>query len=186
MHTKIPTIEMLSKESQALYDAVNDERDLPCVLISTSYLDQCLVSLLERFFIQSNTAKNVLDSRKGSLGIFSVRVDLCYCLGLISKGLLQNLRTVGEIRNRFAHSYLSLSFNDPEVVKLCLQLNFPKVAGGKRIEGDTGNSYDIDDPWKGFAEPKLRFTICVALMANRLLSTGRSMKRRPKQDNGWT
>jgi len=185
MHTKIPAIEKLSEESQALYDAVNDERDLPCVLISTSFLDHCLVSLLERFFIQSDNTKKVLDPRSGSLGTFSARVDMSYCLGLISKGLFQNLHKVGRIRNKFAHSYLSKTFTDPEVVYLCEKLTFPKVAGGKRVECNTGNSYDIDNPWERFTEPKLKFTICVVLMANSLLSIGHSMERRPKQHNGW-
>jgi len=65
---KIPAIETLSKESQLLYDAVNEEPALPCVLISTSFLDQCLASLLERFFIKSRTAQSMLDATKGFWG----------------------------------------------------------------------------------------------------------------------
>lgn len=183
MPTKIPSIETLSAESQALYDAVNDERDLPCVLISTSFLGQCLGSLLERFFINSNTAKSLLDSRSGPLGTFFARADLCYSLGMIPKALYQNLRRVGEIRNRFAHSYLSLSFDDPSVVQLCEALTLPKVVG-TRVEGDTGKSYQDDDPFAQFTHPRMRFTICVVLMANRLLLTGLSTERRAKQEKG--
>lgn len=177
-------IEALSKESQALYDAVNNEDDLPCVLISTSFLDQCLASLLERFIIKGNTSKNLLDPRGGTLGTFTARVDLCYCLGLIPKGLFQNLRTVSEIRNRFAHSYLSLSFESPEVAQLCESFTFPKTIG-KRFEGDTGKTYDLDDPFAQFTHPRPRFTIAVVLMASRLLLTGLSTERRPKKEKGW-
>lgn len=84
---KISAIENSSKQSKALYDAVNNEPDLPCVLISTSFLDQCLTSLLERFFIRSNIAKNMLDAGRGVLGSFSSRADLSYCLNLIPKTL---------------------------------------------------------------------------------------------------
>ena len=180
MAAKIPTIETLSKESQALYDAVNDESDLPCVLISTSFLDQCVASLLERFFINSSTAKSLLDPRGGALGTFSSRADLCYCLGLF-----QNLRIVGEIRNQFAHSYLSLSFDDPKVTELCGSLTLRKIAGGKRVDGD-GNVRDLEDPWAEFAHPRSRFTICVIMMAERLILTGLSTNRRPKKEQGWS
>lgn len=185
MATKIPAIETLSRESQGLYDAVNDERDLPCVLISTSFLDQCLASMLERFFINSSTAKSMLDPRGGSLGTFLARADLCYCLGLIPKGLFQNLRTVGEIRNLFAHSYLSLSFDDSKVATLCESLTFPNLAARIRVGGDTGQSHDIDDPWAQYTHPKSKFTVCVALMASRLLLAGLSTERRPRQEKGW-
>jgi DNA-binding MltR family transcriptional regulator len=177
MAQKIPGIEQLSQESQALYDAVNEEPDLPCVLISTSYLDQCLASLLERHFISGKTAKRLLDPRGGPIGTFSVRADICYCLGIISKDLYNNLRTVAEIRNRFAHSYLSISFDDSEVAILCEQLTFPEVALSKRTEGDTGDTYDVENPFERFKGPRVKFTVNAVLMANRLLLIGLGLKK---------
>ena len=174
MAKKIREIQTLSKESRVLYDVVNNESDLPCVLITTSFLDQCLASILERFFINGNTAESVLDPLRGCLGSFAARADLCYCLGLIPKGLFRNLRTVGEIRNRFAHSYLSLTFDDPEVAHLCESLLFPKVT-----------PESIKDPWAKFKHPREKFTMCVVIMANRLMLTGLSTKRRPKEEKGW-
>ncbi len=171
MNKKIPLIETLSKESKALYDAVNGEDDLPCVLISTSFLDQCLASLLERSFIKGSTARRLLDPRGGPLGNISARADICYCFDLIPKELYQNLRTVTEIRNRFAHSYLSLSFGDSEITRLCKTLTFPK-ATAKRVEVVTGESYNIEDPFARFNTPRDRFAISVVLMANRLLLIG--------------
>jgi len=87
MNAKIPKLEDLSQESQALYDVLNDESDLACVLIATSYLDQTLASLLERYFVEGNTSQRLLDPRGGVLGTFASRADLSYCLGLIPKGL---------------------------------------------------------------------------------------------------
>ncbi len=184
MAAKIPAIETLSAESQALYDAVNDERDLPCVLISASFIDQCLASLLERFFINSSMAQSLLNPGCGSVGTFSARADLCYCLGLIPKGLFHNLQTLGKIRNKFAHSYLSLSFADCEVAKWCESLTFP-IASGKRVDCETGTSHDIQDPWAKFTHPKTKFTVCVVMMANRLMLTGLSTEHCPRQEQGW-
>ena len=112
MMDKILKIEELSQETQALYDVLNNEMDMACILIATSYLDQILASLLEQYFVKSNTARNLLDSRGGVLGTFASRAGLSYCLGLIPKGLYQNLRVVGEIRNRLAHNYLLLDFTE--------------------------------------------------------------------------
>lgn len=178
MAKKIFEVEQLSKESQALLDAVNEEPDLPCVLISTSYLDQCLASLLEQHFIKGKTAIRLLDPRGGPIGNFSVRADLCYCLELIPKDLYQNLKTVAEIRNRFAHSHLSISFGNSEVTRICEKLSFPKVAQAKRIEGDTGATYNVKDPFEQrYKEPRAKFTINAVLMASRLILIGMSLKK---------
>ena len=177
MVRKIPEIEQLSEETQALFKAVNEEPDLPCVLISTSYLDQCLASILKRHFIKGNTANRLLDPRGGPIGSFFIRADICYCLNLIPKGLYENLRTVAEIRNRFAHSYLSVSFKDSEVIKLCDKLSFPEVALSKRIEGNTGEIQDIENPFDHFKEPRSKFTLNAVLMAERLIIIGLGMKK---------
>ena len=133
--------------------------------------------MLKRHFIKGKTANRLIDPGGGPIGSFFVRADLCYCLNLISKGLYENLRTVAEIRNRFAHSYLSVSFKDSEVIKLCEKLSFPEVAVSKRIEGNTGEIQDIENPFDRFKEPRLKFTINAILMAERLLLTGIGMKK---------
>jgi DNA-binding MltR family transcriptional regulator len=177
MRRKIPGIEKLNEESQALYRAINEEPDLPCVLIATSYLDQCLASLLERYFRKVDTAQEILDPiKKGILGAFSARADLCYCLGISTKELHQNLRTVARIRNRFAHSYLSISFKDAEVGELCKKLKLPEVLAATRVEGDTGKSYDVKDPFAKFSAPRDRFSICTILMASSLWLIGLNLR----------
>lgn len=174
--TKIPEIEKLREESKALYDAVNEEPDLPCVLISTSYIDQCLASLLKQSFTEGDTANRLLDSR-GILGTFMARADLCYCLKIITKELYNNLRKIAEIRNIFAHNYLSTSFDDPKVKKLCEEITFPVVAAATYFNGETGKSYDNKNPFTKFNDPRSRFTINAVLIANRLLLAGLSLKK---------
>ncbi|SRR6266568_3431727 len=104
----IPEVETLSDESQYLCAILNNESDLACVLIATSYLNNALACLLKRYFIESNLVSKLLDSPRGAISTFATRADLAYCLGLIPKGLYQNLETVGKIRNVFAHSYVNL------------------------------------------------------------------------------
>lgn len=182
---QIPAVETLSEQSKALCEVINNEPDLACVLISTSFLDQCLASLLEKYFIESsNTVQKLLDARGGTLGTFSSRSDLSYCLGLISKSLYQNLKIVGEIRNTFAHSHLNLSFGDADVAKLVNSLTFPSVLATVRIEN--GNAHHNSDPFGRFKEPRARFSVIIVLMVNRVLGTGLSTEHRPKQKENWS
>jgi DNA-binding MltR family transcriptional regulator len=179
---KISPIEELCEESQALFEVMYEEPDMACVLIATSYLEQTLASLLERFFIRSDTAKKLLDSRGGALGNFQSRSDVSYCLGLIPKSLYRNLCVVGEIRNKFAHSYLSLNLDDPEIVPMIESLTFPIF---KEVVTAEGREYNQDFLTSRVTAPREKFKLIVVMMVNRLLLTGLSVKRRCRQSKGW-
>lgn len=171
-----PEIETLSQHTRALAKVINHEPDMACVLITGSFIDQCLASLLRRFFVKSNTADNLLSFR-GDLGAFSSRVNMCYGLGLITKGMRQNLETVGEIRNLFGHTHLSLDFTDPSIKALCDKLTSPKI---HEVIGGEG-----DDPFGRIKGPRNRFSTITFLLANRLLLTGLATKHRDRLDKGW-
>src|SRR5262245_53742703 len=119
--------EKLSEESASLYKAMNDESPLPCALIGGAFLEKAITSLLSKFFVNCETAKTILGDH-GFLGEFSRCAHLAYCLGLISKGALTNLKTIGKIRNLFAHSHKPLDFEDAEIKNLCANLLLAKVA----------------------------------------------------------
>ena|SRR6266851_710595 len=74
----IPEVEQLSEESKHLYDVLNNESDLACVLIASSYLDYALASLLKRHLIKSGLVKKLLDSPRGAISTFAARSDLAY------------------------------------------------------------------------------------------------------------
>src|SRR5262249_37204093 len=62
----------------------------------------------------------------GALSEFGTRADLCYAMRLIEESLFQDLRSIAEIRNRVAHTHLTLDFSAPEIAKLCRAFNFLK------------------------------------------------------------
>ena len=175
-----PTIEQLGSESKEFYELLSTEADFPCVVVSLSFIDQCLASLLHTFFIDGSTADRLLDHR-GALGAFIARVDLSYCLGLITKELFQNLHVLGEIRNVFAHSRFKLSFDSPEIKHLCGLLTFPK-AKGLIVNTDTGESRQTTDwPQLFYDTPRRRFILIVTLVANQLLVEGSSGRKRVRK-----
>jgi DNA-binding MltR family transcriptional regulator len=181
MGTKIPTIENLSEQSTMLLKSMYSEPDMACVLIGTGYLDQALASLLQRFFVNSNIADKMLNPIGGALGTFQSRADISYCLGLIPKSLYKNLCTLGEIRNKFAHSYLALSLDDPEIAELVRSLTFPIF---KEVVTSEGRKYNQDYLSSQITHPQQKFKFVVTLMANRLLLDGFSVEHRQRK-SGW-
>jgi len=178
-----PPFETLSAEAQALYDAVNNEPDLPCVLIVSSFLDQCLASLLTHFLIEDRVSQGLVS---GALGRMRVRAEMAYALGLIPASLMKNLTTVAEIRNEFAHSYLTRSFEEARIKDLCNELAYPAIANSVRVDGQTGEVTSPADPWERFFSPRSRFTIASVMMASRLMLTGLGVERRAEQVKGWS
>jgi DNA-binding MltR family transcriptional regulator len=163
---RIP-IEQLSEQTAKLYEVLNEEKDLAVILIGTGFVDACLKSLLEAQFLDGSTSERLLQP-SGAVGGFRVRADLCYVLGLITKSEHKNLVTLGEIRNRVAHHHLDIDFSDAvieaDVASLTVHLKgyLADVAG------------------------RTRFTLCVVLLANRLILNtlqlnGRGEKTRKKE-----
>ena len=140
-----------------------------------------------QLFLLTAELQKALLRYDGPLGGFVTRTDLAYSLGLIPKGVLQNLRTLAEIRNQFAHSYLSLTFDDADVAALCFQLTLLRMYTKKR-HSETGKETLVHQPWnESFRNvPRLRYVIVASLLAMHLLDAGRTVERRIKDETGWT
>lgn len=105
-------------------DAVlTDGTDLAIALIASSFLDECLRTLLWVSFRDGDRSVAQLRSGRGVLGTYGARLDLAYSLRLIEKAELINLRTVGEIRNAFAHSFTEGAFDHEPIASLCMNLD---------------------------------------------------------------
>lgn len=115
-------LENLSKDTQKVYDVLNESSDIACVLIGTSYLAELIASAIKVAFIDSSISEKLLDPQRGAVGGFVTRSDLAYCLGLINKNIYQDLIKIAEIRNMFAHKHLALNFGVETIRKKCEEL----------------------------------------------------------------
>lgn len=167
-------IEQLSSDTQAVFDVLNEEPDLACVLIGTNFLDQIVASLLKQKFIRSSVADKILNPTGGALGTFSARSDLVYCLGFIEKKQYQDLCQIAEIRNRFAHGHLLLSFGDPRIRKLCNQLTSWEVL---LQEEEQEMAEDPTDQMLK-TEARNKFNLSVVILGNRLLIKAIGLKNK--------
>jgi DNA-binding MltR family transcriptional regulator len=117
---KATTFEQLLADQQHLSHVFNTESDLVCAMVGAAFIDDLLVSLLKaKLLPNSDIVEKLLN---GSLGSFSARADITYCLQLIQKNEYQDILLIGEIRNVFAHSRLELNFNDKEIQNKCHRL----------------------------------------------------------------
>jgi DNA-binding MltR family transcriptional regulator len=170
---KIPILQDLSSDSQKMFNILNEESDLACVLIGTSFLDQCLASMLERYFIEDKDISDSMfnPSNNGALSTFSSRNNLAYLLGLINEYIHKDLRTIGKIRNFFAHAHFEITFEDGQIQVLCNKLDYinklEKRLGKEFLSSCYNNSRNI-------------FTTTVALISQQLLLLGLSIKRKEK------
>lgn len=168
------SIETLSSDTKRLFDVLNEESDLACVLIGVSFLDETVRSMLSRFLVDGNTTKRLLDPQQGAIGEFSVRFQLAYCLGIVKKTYVSDLTTLAEIRNLFAHNHLGVTFENKEIQQKCRTLKTPKMLPSvQRAEENFKGTYSDKDRYN---DARNRFTITVAMLSNFLLVEGLGIK----------
>lgn len=97
------------------------EDELQCAILGASFLDHCLGSLLQEFFVESDITTQLLKPGR-ALGDLSARNRTAYVSGLIPKTLFQNIERIATIRNGFAHKLFAASFADEEIIALCKEL----------------------------------------------------------------
>ena len=165
---KIVPIKDLSDDTKELYGVLNEENDLPLILISTSYIDACLASILERKLIKSSITQKLLGPN-GPIGGISVRADLSYSLGVIEKSLYQDLLIIMRIRNEVAHHHIGLNFNEPYISELCNELNYLTTV----YPDDSNMPQEFLESLK---EARNRFTMTVVIISQKLLLIGKTTK----------
>jgi DNA-binding MltR family transcriptional regulator len=173
---------VLSADTQKVFDVLNDGSDLACVLIGTSFLDECLRSLLRGRFVDATAAEDLLNPSNGALGTLAARREVAYCLGLISGKQMEDIRTVGKIRNAFAHSHLAMAFADRSVMDLAGKLESCDLLK------PTGLLVEVESPTpeQKRVNARRRFVVTVVLLGQYLLVSGHTVrhaaqKGRPKQ-----
>jgi len=178
--------DQLSEEGNFLFKVVNEEPDLPCALIVTAFLERALTSLLGKFFVEGNTSKTML-AENGLLGEFAKCTDVAYCLGLISSGMLGNLKLIGRIRNLFAHSHQLLTFEHSEVKPMCLALTYPPMVGGVSLDTkNPGQPPTLEGFFAQFGDnPRIKFVLISIFLFQRLISDTISVEPRQKKEDGW-
>lgn len=102
-----------------------DERVI--AILGGTFLDNILEHTLMNFMVDDEKEKKKLLGVDRAMGTFSSRVTSAYCLGLICTTVRDDLRTVGKIRNHFAHQ-LQASFDLEPIRGWCLLLRWHEIS----------------------------------------------------------
>jgi DNA-binding MltR family transcriptional regulator len=154
------SIEALSEDMKELLFVMNEESDLAAVLVGTSYLDQCLGTLIKRKLGTTPLTLKLLGPEKGSLGELQSRAEIVHSLGLIARPIHDDLIKIAEIRNHFAGGDLMASFADQKVNELCEGLVLIRLFDQTWFEAN-GKATD--------KSARSRFIATVAFICQRLL-----------------
>jgi DNA-binding MltR family transcriptional regulator len=84
-----------------------------------------LHEILSGYLISDESKVKTLFEGTMPLATFSAKIELTYCLGLISSDEYNNIKIVKSIRNDFAHRLSNLSFGIPPTQDRCSSLKLP-------------------------------------------------------------
>lgn len=121
---RLPGIDQLETDARELMDVLERESDLATVLISASYLDVAVASVLRKVFCDDQISEKLIESPSAALGGFSARTSLAYAIGLIRPEVRDDLLTIAKIRNKIAHSHLRLGFDESSIRDLVVNLRY--------------------------------------------------------------
>ncbi len=88
--------------------------------------------------ISEAESKELFDGLGAPLGSFSSRIVMASALGITSREETEDLDTIRNIRNAFAHSAIHMTFESEEVKGLCLALHALKDFGIEGLEDVIG------------------------------------------------
>lgn len=101
----------------------NEGDDRAIVIIGAAFLETILEHILIEFLPEDEKEVDILLQYDKPLGTYANKVRMIYCLGLMEKIIMEDLKLVGKIRNKFAHN-LSASFEDNDIKSWCMSLKW--------------------------------------------------------------
>lgn len=104
---------------------LENSSDRGIALVCGSIIDQLLNELLKSFFIKCDNIDKDLFKGNGVLATFDSKIKMSYYLGLISKKEMDNIIYLQRIRNKFAHQFVDISFENNDIVNVCTHFKIP-------------------------------------------------------------
>ena len=114
-----------------LTSELTKESDRALAVIAAAYLDHLLEILIANEFKLASDAErdNLFKFPAGMLHSFAFKTRFAHMTGLITNDQKQDLNTIRDIRNGFAHELIGMSFDTKEIAKSCNKLVLAQVGG---------------------------------------------------------
>ena len=108
--------------------ALAEESDrAAAILAAANFEDRLRDAIMTRFVALNRRDEAEIFKPYGPLATFKAKVDIAFALGLYDRKTKKHLHTVGEIRNKFAHSPEPMEFDHEKVAAKCRKLDTKAV-----------------------------------------------------------
>ena len=108
--------------------ALAEESDrAAAILAAANFEDRLRDAIMTSFVALNRRDEKEMFKPYGPLSTFKAKVDIAFALGLYDRKTKKNLHTVGEIRNKFAHSPEPMGFDHEKVAAKCRKLDTKAV-----------------------------------------------------------
>ena len=122
------SIERAIKRAWDYQTALAEESDrAAAILAAANFEDRLRAAIMTRFVTLDSRDEDGIFKPYGPLSTFKAKVDIAFALGLYDCKTRKGLHTVGEIRNRFAHSSEPMKFDHEKVAAKCRKLDTKAV-----------------------------------------------------------
>jgi hypothetical protein len=102
---------------------LEEQSDRGAAIVAASILENHLeVAIQHRLMEIPASIEGNLWGPRGHLSGFQAKIDLGLALGLLTKEGHRDLDIIRQVRNRFAHTPIALTFGDPKIKQLCSRL----------------------------------------------------------------
>jgi hypothetical protein len=132
-------VEVLSYRNQDEKDAhaeIVASPDRVAAIVSAAFVDDKLATALKARVHQDKDIIERMFNHAGPLGSFSAKIDFALLIGVLSKEAVEDLHTIRKVRNEFAHTLKTKSFNAQRVRDLVKNIRIVRrqritASGGK-------------------------------------------------------
>jgi DNA-binding MltR family transcriptional regulator len=108
------------------------ETDRAAAILAISFLDATIGEMLQRVMVADEPPARQLLKR--GLRDFANRINVCYCLGLISKIVRDDMHALRDLRNHFAHHPEPTDFKNAKATEHLVKLKTTKVVADAGVE----------------------------------------------------
>ena len=113
---------LTKKQINSTFAEIFKQTDRASALVSSALLEELLERLLLVFFMDYDKIKRDLFDGMASLSTMSAKINIAYYLGLIEQYVFEDLTLIRKIRNDFAHSFETITFETQRIKDRCIQL----------------------------------------------------------------
>lgn len=156
------------KELAEFLNEFNNESDRGAALNAAAVLDDWLQKILEAFFADNKSGRDLTSGFNAPLGTFSAKAAAAHALGLIQDNEYQEITLIRKIRNEFGHSWRGVNFESQKVVSFANQLPW---CGPSELESES--------------TPRSRFNFSVSILLTDLMWRSRLVAKERRVLKKW-